>query len=491
MSKTVRYILLALGGISILVLVALSFFRPLWVDPSVILVEMERIAEGYVPYRTMHLNYPPFWFYLMVGLKRLFHVPFGNYHFYLVVHYLFSFGCAYCIYGISKEFGVSKWLSLATVWFFLFISIWLWGDCVIFEIPTAFWGLLACLLTLKYKDKKAALFILFGFICALSFLTKQFGAGFFPLVLWLLVTSKTDKTIRKSIYYTLGYIIPIAICLIIWGGDFVNSTILNGYGGSSFREMTGDQTTNIGRYIRGMFFLCTRFPMIPLSVLYIPIALKHNRWKQLLFCLFGIGGFALQFCFMTVGSLTISGKSLHYFLLLAPFIALLTAVLASFGKSVHKVLLICCFTVTCLFSAYKVIRWSIPDYLNDSERNNQQMLADTVKKIVGETDTAWVVDGDIEFLYYKANLTPAVMDKVGYSTGVFELTAAKAKMEVEQVDYVIVYDWAGSSESWRNYYDDEVKSYVESFPKTRLGERNGSDVVIYCMKGNRNDINTK
>ena len=485
MSNKFKYFLLALGGISILTLIVLSFFRPLWVDPSVILVEMERIAEGYVPYKSMHLNYPPFWFYLMVVLKKLFHVPYGCYKFYLVIHYLFSFGCAYCVYGLSKEFGLSKWLSFAASWLFLFFSMWLWGDCVIFDIPTAFWGLLACLLVLKFKTRRSVLFIIFGFVCALSFLTKQYGAGFLPLALWLIIMFSPEKQIQRSGYFIIGYLIPVAICLFIWGGDFVNSTLLNGYGGSNFRELAGDQSTNIGRYIRGLFFVCTRFPMIPLAVLILPYSLKQDKWKQILFCLFGIFGFALQFCFLWIDSFTIFGNALHYLLLLVPFIALLISILASLDNKYITVGLICCLAITFLFSTYKLARRSIPEYFNQKDAQSQMILTNKVEQIVGKTETAWVVDGDLEFLYYTVNLKPALMEIVAYSTGFYEMTAEKAKLEIKQVDYVIQYDWEGPSEYWRNYYDAEVQSYVESFPKIKIGERNGSDVVVYCLKGNR------
>ena len=265
----------------------------------------------------------------------------------------------------------------------------------------------------------------------------------------------------------------------------MSSTILNGYGGNNLRIIAGDQTTNIGRYIRGLFFVCTRFPMIPLAVLMLPIAFKSDRWKQTLFCLFGIGGFALQFCFLWLDSFTISGKALHYLLYLAPFIAVLISLLTSFEDGRYRVLLVCCIAVSCLFSAYKLVRGTIPEYFDKEEVRYQQMLANSVKKIVGDTETAWVVDGDLEFLYYKANLKPAVMDTVAYSTGFFEITAEKAKKEVKLVDYVIQFDWEGPSEVWRNYYDSEVQAYVESFPKIKIGERDGSDVVVYCLKGNR------
>lgn len=482
MKNTLIKSLLFIGGAGILSMMVMSFFRPLWVDPSVILTEMERISEGYVPYSQMHLNYPPFWFYLMAGLKHLFNVPNGCYHFYLAVHYLFSLGCAFLVFGLSKKFGANTYLALAAGWFYMFLSMWLWGDCVIFDIPTAFWGLLACYLALCWRDRRSFAFILIGIICSLSFLTKQFGAGFLPLVLWLILTDDGKNRIAKSGFFVIGYLVPLVICLMVWGQDIVDSVLLNGYGSADFRALAGDKTTNAGRYIRGMFYICTRFPMIPLAVVALPFAWKHDKWREVLFCLFGACGFALQICFITINSVTISSKALHYLLLLAPFIAIMTSVLATMKNKVISILLTCCLFVTCSYSAYKLVKCSIPEYFNTEERNKQEMLAKEVGRIVGENETAWVVDGDLEFLYFKADLTPGAIKNVAYSTGFFEITADEAMEEVKDVDYVISYDWPGPSEYWRGFYSPEVQSYVESFPKTLLGGYKDSDVVIYCLK---------
>ena len=77
----------------------------LHVDEPILLVEMERIAEGYVPYVDMHLNYPPLWFYLMAGFKHLFHIPYGNYFFYHLIHYIFVIADAILIAGICRKMG--------------------------------------------------------------------------------------------------------------------------------------------------------------------------------------------------------------------------------------------------------------------------------------------------------------------------------------------------------------------------------------------------
>lgn len=125
MSKPLKWTLASAGIISVLLPLILSFWKAVWVDPAVILVEMERIAEGYVPYQTMHLNYPPLWFYMMVGLKKLFGIPYGCYNFYLSVHYVFLFSCACFVYGISREFGTRKYASVLASWLTWHLLLWL------------------------------------------------------------------------------------------------------------------------------------------------------------------------------------------------------------------------------------------------------------------------------------------------------------------------------------------------------------------------------
>ena len=191
-NKYLLWILGALGILSILVLIIGSFFNRIDVDSAIILVEMERIAERYIPYKTMHLNYPPLWFYVNVALKWLFHIPYGCYPFYLVVHWLYAIGCAISLFYISKRFGANKIISAFVAWLFFIVTHWPQGNTILFEIPSIFWGLLSISLFLKWRDSHPALQIIVGILTACSFLTKQFGAGFLLLVLWLIITSTSS-----------------------------------------------------------------------------------------------------------------------------------------------------------------------------------------------------------------------------------------------------------------------------------------------------------
>ena len=145
----------------------------LHVDEPILLVEMERIAEGYIPYIDMHLNYPPLWFYIMAGLKHLFHIPYGNYSFYHFIHYIFVIANAILIAGICRRNRFSHLISWFSAWLFLIVSHWMSGNAILFEMPSIFFGLLAIWLVFQQKQN-VYMYFLIGIITACSFLIKQF-----------------------------------------------------------------------------------------------------------------------------------------------------------------------------------------------------------------------------------------------------------------------------------------------------------------------------
>ena len=62
-NKLCRICLILIGVLSTIIPIIGSYFMAIDVDSAIILTEMERIYEGYIPYKDIHLNYPPLWFY--------------------------------------------------------------------------------------------------------------------------------------------------------------------------------------------------------------------------------------------------------------------------------------------------------------------------------------------------------------------------------------------------------------------------------------------
>ena len=280
-NKYVKWTLAVLGLLSVLVLIVGSFFNGIFVDSAILLVEMERIAEGYVPYQTLHLNYPPLWFYVNVALKWLFHVPYGCYPFYLAVHWLYAIGCASCLYYISRKWGAGKYTAAFVAWLFFVVTHWSEGNVVIFEIPSVFWGLLSISLFLKWKDSHPSWQILVGAFACCSFLTKQFGAGFIMLVLWLILTSVNTTKWKQAAYYLLGYMLPLLMCFACWGTDIFKAILFNGYGVSTMNAYWGysptfaDELLRVSKIMLGMAIRLA--PVIYVAIVLLPLIFMQGK----------------------------------------------------------------------------------------------------------------------------------------------------------------------------------------------------------------------
>ena len=473
-NKYVKWALGITGVLSVLVLIIGSFFNSMDVDSAIILVEMERIAEGYIPYKTMHLNYPPLWFYINVALKWLFRVPYGCYPFYLAVHWLYAIGCASCLYYISRKWGASKYISAFVAWLFFVVSHWPQGNVVLFEIPSVFWGLLSISLFLKCKDSHPAWQIIVGALACCSFLTKQFGAGFLLLVLWLIVTSANSNKWKQTGYYLLGYSMPLLICLACWGTDIYQSILFNGYGSDTMDAYWGKETTFASKIMRiwdNLFAFTNRIaPVIYIALILLPIIFKQDKWREALLCFFGIGGFLLQFFFVHGG--------LHYFQYMIPFALLLIPIVCTLNLNKYVRLIaymvIGWTAVLGIYSAYHNRVWKVYLRNGKQEYENQWKFGKQIADIVQDGETVFIPHGGTCYVYYTANLYPSCMAEIGYGVGPMELDIEHAAKWVANTDYVLhftrkmMYDLY-QGKDFEYFYNDSIQQYVDQFPSDTFG----------------------
>ena len=483
-NKFVKWTLGVLGVLSVLVLIIGSFFNNMDVDSAIILVEMERIAEGYIPYKTIHLNYPPLWFYINVILKWLFHVPYGCYPFYLAVHWLYAIGCASCLYYISRKWGANTYVSAFVAWLFFIVSHWPQGNVILFEIPSIFWGLLAISLFLKWKDSNPAWQIIVGAIACCSFLTKQFGAGFLMLVLWLIITSTTENKWKQMGYYLLGYCLPLLVCLACWGTDIYRSILFNGYGTDVMDAYWGENIsleTKLLRLWSNLMSFANRIaPVIYIALVLIPLLFKQSKWRETLLCLFGITGFLLQFFFVHGGP--------HYFLYMIPFALLLIPILLSLDLNKYLRGIVWIFigitTFLGIYSAYHNRVWKRYMHSGRQEYLSQWKFGKQVADIVQEGETIFIPHSGLCYVYYTANLYPSCMAEIGYGVGPMELTIETAKKWTYSTDYVLhftrkmMFDlYHGKDHEY--FYNDSIQQYVDQFPSDTLAP---SIVLHYLNK---------
>lgn len=482
-NKFIQWTLIVLGVISILILVVGSFFNRIGCDPAIILVNMERIAEGYIPYKTLHLNYPPILFYSYASFKWLLHIPYGCYPFYLALHWLYAIGCASCLYYISRKWGANQSISLFVAWLFFIVTHWVQGNEILFEIPSLFWGLFAICLFYKWEESCPAWQIIVGIVACFSFFTKQFGAGFILLLLWLIITSKSTEKWKLIGFYLLGYSIPLLICFACWGTDIYKSILLNGYGTDVMDVYYGidsSLSTKVLRMLNSILYLSKRIlPIIFVAVLLLPIIIKqHFKYRELLLCFFAIGGFSLQFYFVYGGG--------HYLLYMIPWGILFVPILTSFPSRwyVQYIVIggIVITTALGVYSAFYNRVWKIYLHNGKSAYTNEWKMVKNVSDIVQDGETVFIPHFGLCPIYYTANLTPPLLAEIGFAMGPMELTVEKTIKCVSQADYVIDFSSKTIEELYQGaesfFYNDSIRTYVHKFHKDTVGK----DIVIYHVK---------
>ncbi|MCR4847954.1 MAG: hypothetical protein K5920_03765 [Bacteroidales bacterium] len=441
-----------------------SFKRAIWLDPAIIMTEMESVAKGYIPYKTMHLNYPPLFFYMMAGLKKLFGVPYGFYNFYLSVNYLFLFGCAFCLDVIARQLTEKKWFSDFSALLFVMVMLALGADGVMFEVSSMFFGLLSCMLCLLFRNKHPFHFLYIGMIAACSFLVKQFGAGYFALVGYLIFCFCECWKWRRALLFGLGYIVPIIIVLYLFGSEFVVSTLLNGYG-TTTSALKGEDVSIMAKLLiifenSGQSIVHSFMVMVSAFIL-LPMFYKQRKWKEILFCFFGFAGFCLQFYFC-------NSSSLHYRQYMAPFAILMIPLMLALDykkKPIAKLICIAGLLITLYQPVENCFRFSVKlpmRHYCETGREGQLKQAMKLREYIDEGSTIWIANSAWMHLYYFSDLPTPNMKQVGFSAGPWELTVESAKLQIESADYVLCTETDGFIED-NDYYLNPFRQYLEGF----------------------------
>lgn len=439
-------------------------------DPSYFLSVMERISEGKVLYKDVHCGYPPVWFYLTAVVKWMFCVPSGHEELYYVFHFLMQIIGAFILFKMIRFFEIDGKVAYFCSWLFLMIGHWMQANYLILEPLAVTFGVLALWLVMKQGKGNVWLFFVAGVAASCSFLCKQYGLGYMLLCLMLMLFY--CKSGAKRIFvFLLGFVIPVVICMAIWGSAFVNNVFLNGYG-TSVDEMNGlvlnDKVHWIMIAAKTLFVRCAI--ALPASLLFIPLFIKEKQGFWLLFCWCGIVGFLMTFYF--------NCGIPRYLLLALPFvmvlIAMTIALLSRSNRTLRYVFLIS-LALTVAYSIYvdyhnKV--WKI--YLHRDIKNGKKELAHEVSKRIPEGATLWVANSGLCYVYYLANATPPNLETIGYAFGA-GMAEKRAFEQVKAADYVLSFDW----EKADHYITKEIKDYIYSHEVAYVSS--DGEVVLHDM----------
>lgn len=431
----------------------------------------ERIVEGYVPYSELCVSYTPLWFYIEAVYKVLFNIPNGIYWPYLILFYAFQIAGAYFLYRLICRLEIKKSVALFAAWLYLLMSHWLHGNSVLLEVPSMTFCILACWLVVEYKDKSYLNYLWIGCLAACSFLTKQYGLGTLALCLYLILfISKCNR--RSLLSFIIGYILPIILCLIIWGDSFISHVLQNGYGTQAAVD-AGYEVTLVSKFssiVGNVNYFCYMVcPIVYLGWMFAILAYRQKRLAHLIFAYCGILGYSAIFIF--------SGGQLHYYQNLLPFAILLIAELLHITTdSKFKYLLYILVGWIILVSTYKTYYNRVyKQYIKGKERVEQQRMARTISQYVKEDETMFIVHGGLYYLYFTADILPPNIETIGYNFGPMGLNEELACKQIEEADWVIRFS---EDYDFESFFTDSLKHELEHYPAISLGD---SAILLHKM----------
>lgn len=465
------YTFVSVSAIIALVPIVLCIFKNLYNHDSVYyLLMVERIADGKKLYTDVACGYTPLWFYLMAFVKKVFSIGYGNYEFYLAINFVMQLTSAFFVYKICRLFDFNKYVSYFVSWWFVMQTHFMEGNIILLEMPSLMFGLAAVYMSLAFKDSKDLwLYVLVGLVASCSFLSKQFGLGYFILCVFLVIVLMKNKSMR-TMYMLVGFMIPCVICQFIWPDEFLN-VVFSKYGTASASAAGYDSSfsTKIMNVVQGTWdMIFKRYAcVVPVSFLFIPLIIKQKKSKEYLFCMCGVFGFMLQFYF-TVG--------VHYLLHVMPFVAILIALLLSLNcDKVMRVVMVIPIAIMMLYSIYGTYYNRVKKIYFGDQKEEQIRVANAVKDRIPDGKTVWIVHGGLIPVYYIANVLPPNLSTIGYSFAPLGINEEEAFIQARSADYVLSYVTDYEYES--TYFTPRLKEYVWEHEVEYVTE----DVVLHNM----------
>ena len=398
-------------------------YAAIGVDTGYYLFIVNKLSEGLIPFKDFNLNYSPLSFYLMLLVKW---ASGSLFSYKVVLGFLFfiQFLNAILLYKLIHFYKVNNRIAIFSAAVFLIYAYSFEGVFFVLEPFVIFFGLISLLLI--NKNNIINIFAA-GAFSALGFLCKQYGLGFFALIIIYLFLRKVyykEKQLNFILFALAGFGTVIIITLLIFyllTGDF-----------SFIRSLSGDNyghrslTTNFQTLFSYTLFTCPVLLMIPLIF-------KNLTAKNkiiVLLSILGLLGFSLQFYFEPYK---------HYFLLLLPFVVILIAqVLDNMpSKWVYKTATILLLITTVYLSSKK----TLGTYKEMHTWSNRLQLFDLSEFVINNvSDDATIMlylNGKYNILpqlSYLTNLNPPDIQNATYG---FELKTQYDNLIIKS-DYIII-----------------------------------------------------
>lgn len=420
-NKSIIYAIYLFFIIAAVVPVILALlYAPIDPDSGYYLAIIERINDGYIPYKDFPMSYTPLVFYIGFLFKKIFSIGI-NYEVFLFLHFIIQFLSAFIVFRLTKHLTHRNDYGFFAGILFIILSHWNGGNSFLLETPSLFLGLWSIYFTVRFPKNPFYIFIS-GILVALSFLCKQYGFGFLLLNTFILI--HYPKQLKHLLFLFFGFILPLLICFSIWGSYFLSIMYGGGYSGEL-------------EFIERIKMLFDRFIFLHLFAPILLVVWLNSYWllnkkspnnRYIAMLILGIFGFMLQFMFQPFS---------HYYLYVIPFVCIIIFTVythANRFRTIYKLFIILTFLLSLIatyhFKVNKV-------YIQKSfVKSNQKTIAKTLSKQIPNHQTLYIANVSLVEQYYLTNLLPPNFKTYGYTFGV----ALSPQMHLKQMhdaDYVL------------------------------------------------------